>query len=149
MAPPEVIERVGQRIEADYYFCELNERIFDEESRQPRTVKLPTHGGATAAFLTVDCYSSKVQGWLVDSVSQPVNQVKRGVNQIRKDGHSVEKFAAGKGIVSQSMFRVLLPDVMTYLNQKQIITVCGEAYNHNNGVRLTTTTMVSLIQNGQ
>jgi hypothetical protein len=66
---------VGQRVEADYFQCDFNEREMKVETGRVQTVKLPTHGGAVAAYISVDVYSGYITGRLVKSMTQPVDRV--------------------------------------------------------------------------
>lgn len=66
-APRPALTRVGQRVEADFMECEINDVVpataaGARAARAPksgapatRARKMPTHGGAIAAFVTVDC----------------------------------------------------------------------------------------------
>ena len=46
----------------------------------------------------------------------------------------MEVFSADQGVLSQSLFRVALPEVQKYFNEEEnVFPECGEAYNHNNG----------------
>lgn len=140
MAPRKELFSVGERVEADFMQCEFNEILY-EDSLQKKTVKLQTFGGATAAYVCVDVYSGYVHGWLVDSVANSVNQVKRTVDTYKKDGHRLQLYAADQGILIQSQFSVIVPEVQRYLNSEKIYMQCGEAYNHDNGLTVSERTV--------
>ena len=60
--------------------------------------------------------------------------VKATVQSFKAKGHQVEVFSADQGVISQSLFRVAIPEVQKYLREDEnIVPECGEAYNHNNG----------------
>ena len=60
--------------------------------------------------------------------------MKATVQAFKVKKHKVEVFSADQGVISQSLFRVAIPAVQRYLNDEEnIVTECGEAYNHNNG----------------
>ena len=134
MSLNEQLTRVGQRVEADFFQADFNESKNIEGTDQQRVVKLATHGGATAAYIAVDAYSGMPHGWLVKTVADSVTHVKRSVDRLATDGHSIDTFAADQGIMTQSKFRVMVPETLKYLENQHIKTQCGEAYNHDNGV---------------
>ena len=134
MAPPRPLSRVGDRVEADYFQCDFNEKVLQSETGRMQTIKLATHGGAIAAFIAVDVYSGYVVGQLVKSVAKSVERVSATVDVFRSHGHKMRLFAADQGILTQSIFRVIEPDVQKYLRKKKIPYVCGEAHNHDNGL---------------
>ena len=141
LAPPDKLTHVAQRGEADYFFCQINQDSIDsndillnDSSPQPaKTKKLPSHGGATAAFVGVDAYSGYVYGELVPNLKRSLDRVKNFHNHFLSHGHHLEKFAADVGIITESKFRVMQPDVQKFLLSQHITFECGEAYNHNNG----------------
>ena len=137
MAAKEVLTYVGQRIEADFFQCEFNETMMNEDSSQKKTIKLATIGGAVAAYICVDAYSGYPHGWLVENMANTVTQVKRTVDLFKRDNYKVNLFAADQGILTQSQFSILLTDVQKYLNSENIHMECGEAYNHNNGLTIS------------
>ena len=53
MAQKSPLTEVGERVEADYMFTDFNMVAQNNN----KTVKIPTLGGAIAAYLTVNCYS--------------------------------------------------------------------------------------------
>ena len=56
------------------------------------------------------------------------------VQAFKAKGQKVEVFSADQGVLSQSLFRVALPEVQKYLMEEEnVFPECGEAYNHNNG----------------
>ena len=143
MAPPAPLTHVGQRVEADYFFCEINEQSIDptastitnpnDKPVKTRTQKLPTHGGGIAGFVAIDAYSGYVHGQLAKSLSKSLDRVKHVHRHYLTHGKTIENFAADIGILSESKFRVMMPDVQGYFSTNHIKTECGEAYNHNNG----------------
>jgi hypothetical protein len=130
MAPTEEL------IKADFLVCEFNEVVYDQ-SLQKKTIKIPSLGGAVAAYICVDAYSGYPIGWLVESVANAVNQVRRTVEIYRRDGYEINLFAADQGIITQSQFSVILPEVQRYLLEEKINILCGEAYNHDNGLTIS------------
>ena len=135
MAQPEEITAVADRIEVDFYQSEFNEQIYDKESNQQRTVKLVSHGGAIAMYLAVDAYSDYAHSWAVKTLSDPVVQVKRTVDTYLQEIQKKPKLtAADQGILTQSKFRVMVPETSRYLEREHILQEVGEAYRHNNGL---------------
>ena len=132
MAPIVKVTTVGQRVEADYMQFDFNETIDDEKSKQKKTIKLTSHGGATGAYLTVDVYSGLLQGCLVVSVSDSVKRVKETISVYKRDGYDVKLFAADMGVLIQGKFSVATPEVQEYLRQICKIE-CSEPYEHNYG----------------
>jgi hypothetical protein len=67
-------------------------------------------------------------------MAKPLPLVQATVKAFKAKGHNkVEVFSADQGVLSQSLFRVAIPDVQKYLTEvENIIAECGEAYNHNN-----------------
>ena len=135
MAPIEKVMKCGARVEVDFLESEFNEDISDssDKSLRKKSRKLPTHGGAIAAYVSIDVYSGFIHGYLVKSLADPLVLVKRTISQYALENNKVEKFAADVGILSQSHFRVFLPAVETFLEAEKIRSEVGEAYNHNNG----------------
>ena len=130
MAPKPILTHVGQRVEADFMFTDFNMVV------SKRTVKIPTLGGAIAAFLTVDGHSEYVHGLLVHSVANSVEYIRTVHQQYLRDGHTIETFAADGGVIIQSEYRVMLPDAQKYLLKEKIKPEIGEPYNHDNGNEL-------------
>ncbi len=50
-APKVDLQDVGDRVEADIFQCDFNEKMYEKEVTIARTQKLPTLGGAIAAFI--------------------------------------------------------------------------------------------------
>jgi len=141
-APKPVLTHCGQRIEADFFEPEFNDlNSFDETSQPPLTStqrsklkKIKSYGGAIAAYVYIDVYSGCVDGILVNSMAKPLPLVQATVQAFKAKGHKVEVFSADQGVLSQSLFRVAIPEVQKYLIEvEHIVPECGEAYNHNNG----------------
>jgi hypothetical protein len=133
MAPKLPVTTVGQRIEVDYFESEFNERVALTDPGKFVTKKLPTHGGAIAAFLTVDCYSHYVTGQLVTAMSKSLDKIKTIVTKYRSDGHSLKELAADSGVVHPKNFKINLSTIEEYLVSQGIKCTVAEAYNHNNG----------------
>lgn len=132
MAPVKEVTTVGERVEADYMQFDFNDTVVDEKSKQKKTVKLPSHGGATGAYLSVDVYSGMVHGRLVSSVSDSVSRVKETVEKYKLDGYAIQLFAADMGVLIQGKFSVATPEVQEYLRNICKIE-CSEPYQHNYG----------------
>lgn len=159
-APPTKLERVGQRVEADFMECEINDVVpasaagaraarAPKSGPAPRARKMPTHGGAIAAFVTVDCYSGFVHGRLVQSTGNCVEHVEYVNAKYQTAGHKIELFAADQGVLSQSMFQVMTPEVEKYLQKERIESECAMPHNHNHGtnrVERTIRTIQELIR---
>jgi len=132
MAPIKEVKAVGERVEADYMQFDFNDTVIDEKSKQKKTVKLPSHGGATGAYLSIDVYSGMVHGRLVSSVSGSVTRVKETVETYKKDGYAIQVFAADMGVLIQGKFSLATPEVQEYL-RKICKIECSEPYKHNYG----------------
>ena len=130
MAPKPILTCVGQRVEADFMFTDFNMVI------SKKTVKIPTLGGAIAAFVTVDGHSEYVHGILVHSVANSVEHIKTVHQQYTRDGHTIQTFAADGGVIIQSEYRVMLPEAQKYLLKEKIKPEIGEPNNHDNGNEL-------------
>ena len=130
MAPKPTLTHVGQRVEADFMFTDFNMIV------AKKTVKIPTLGGAIAAFLTVDGYSEYVHGILVHSVANSVEHIKTVHQLYVRDGHTIDTFAADGGVIIQSEYRVMIPEAQKYLLKEKIKPEVGEPYNHDNGNEL-------------
>ena len=76
-----------------------------------KTKKLPTHGGATAAIVCVDCYSSFVMGKLVKSVADPEVFVEGFLARFKLDNWPVSGLAADSGVVTNAQFQVMTTKV--------------------------------------
>jgi hypothetical protein len=141
MSEQEKILTIGQSIEMDFMESDYNddsgtittEDGSDSGIKRKRIKKLPTHGGAIAACVTVDCYSGYVMGKLVKSTAKSVEIVREIIDEFKKYNYPVKEFSADNGILTQSIFRVISPEVETYLRQNHIITRRSEPYNHSNG----------------
>lgn len=142
-APRPVLVRVGQRVEADFMESEINDivptaaaggaRRAAKSGPAPRARKLATHGGAIAAFVTVDSYSGFVHGRLVQSLSNCVTHVEYINAKYQTAGHQISLFAADQGVLSQSLFQVMTPEVEQYLLNNRIESECAMPHNHNYG----------------
>lgn len=67
-------------------------------------------------------------------MASPLQVVKDTVRIYQLDHQKIKLFAADQGIVTQSVFRVIVPDVQRYLRRHGIRYACGEAHNHDNGL---------------
>lgn len=144
-APRPVLTRVGQRVEADFMECEINDVVpaaaaGARAARAPksgapaaRARKMPTHGGAIAAFVSIDCYSGFVHGRLVQSTANCVTQVDYVNAKYQTAQRKIELFAADQGVLSQSIFQVMTPEVEQYLLDHRIESECAMPHNHNYG----------------
>lgn len=142
-APRPVLVRVGQRVEADFMECEINDvvpaaaaggaRRTAKSTPAPRARKLATHGGAIAAFVSVDSYSGFVHGRLVQSLGNCVTQVEYINAKYQTAGHQISLFAADQGVLSQSQFQVMTPEVEQYLLNNRIESECAMPHDHNYG----------------
>jgi len=121
MAPKAVLKEVGDRVEADFFQAEFNEIIEEGISKQKKTVKLLSHGEASGAYICVDVFSGYPHGWLVNSFAETKNQVKRTVDVYKVESQNIKVFAADQGILTQSRYMVLLPEVTKYLLEQSII----------------------------
>ena len=89
-----------------------------------RTQKLPTHGGAIAGAVCVDCYSSFVFGKLLKSVAhQETFFVKNFLNRLKSDGVHVSTLALDGGVVPNSMFQAITTKVETWCQQWGLTTI--------------------------
>lgn len=143
-APKPVLSHVGQRVEADFMECEINDVVpanaagarrpaAVKSSPAPRARKLATHGGAIAAFVSVDSYSGFVIGHLVTSTGNCVAQVEYVNAKYQTAGHRIHLFAADQGVLSQSHFQVMTPAVEQYLQDNRIESECAMPHDHNYG----------------
>ena len=141
-APKPILTHCGQRVEADFFEPEFNDiSSLDETSEPPlsstqrsKLKKIKSFGGASAGYVYIDVYTGNVDGILVNSMAKPLPLVKATVQAFKVKKHKVEVFSADQGVISQSLFRVAIPEVQRYLkDEENIVPECGEAYNHNNG----------------
>ena len=136
MAQKQKPQAVGSRVEGDILFAEFNEEIFDSETGSKKTVKLPTYGGAIAAYVTIDAFSLMPHGRCVKTVAETVDLIKETVDQYQIDGHRIELYAADMGILPQSPFRVVTSAASSYLRRMHIRIEVAEAYQHDHGTAL-------------
>jgi len=127
MATKAPLITVGERIEADYMFSDFNMIV------SKKTVKIPTLGGAVAAYVTVDCYSNYMHGTLVKSVANSIDHVQNTVHEYTRDDKTIKTFAADYGVIIQSEYRVMLPAAQKFLLDAGIYPEVGEPYNHDHG----------------
>ena len=125
----------GQRIEIDCLYSDYNVResvpSLDNKSVTLRTRKLPTHGGAIAGAVCVDCYSSFVHGRLLKSVSHPEIFVEGFLSRLKLDDVLVCTLAADGGVVTNSMFQVLTTKVEALCKKWNVKTIeRSEPYSH-------------------
>ena len=113
--PPKELSRPGERIEIDCMQSDYNLRESvpgnSTIAASVKTRKLPTHGGATAAVVCVDCYSSYVSGKLVKSVADPEVFVEGFLARFKLDNWPVAGLAADSGIVTNAQFQVMTTKV--------------------------------------
>jgi hypothetical protein len=82
-APKPELTKVGQRVEVDYFECEFNEETSEYKAdKRLKVTKLPTHRGATSAFIAADVYD----GWLNKPETKSIDNIKdlHKVYQTRK-----------------------------------------------------------------
>ena len=126
----------GERIEIDCLYSDYNIR----ESVPPtpenkvinvKTRKLPSHGGAIAGALCVDCYSSFVHGQLLKSVAHPESFVEGFLFRLKLDDVVVRTLAADGGVVTNSQFQVLTTKVEALCTKWNIRSIeRSEPYAH-------------------
>ncbi len=131
MTPPEVLSKSGQRVEIDFMEPDYNEEI--QESDQRRVRKLPSHGGAIAASVAVDCYTGFLSGKLVKSQSNTKVVVEETIDLYHLHNIAIELMSADSGVISQSKFSVFKPEVEAYLHSRGIKTERAEPHNHSRG----------------
>jgi hypothetical protein len=98
-----------------------------------RVSKLPTHGGAIAAFVGVDCYSGVLHGQLLKSTGNTLVPVEQAVLHWELHGHKVELVSADQGVISQSKFQVMTTKVVDWCHRRGIRVEIAEPYNHSRG----------------
>ena len=143
MAVPEELKEVGDKVEADFFESDFNELPVEPKEnvsedvtiKKKKTKKLPTHGGAVAGFLVVDCYSQFLMGQLVKSTANAAELVKETIDKYAIDGHKIQLFSADSGVTSQSTFRVFTTAVEKVCLDERIETRRGEPHNHSNGTQ--------------
>ena len=121
----------GERIEIDCLYSDYNIRENDGKLGTAKTQKLPTHGGAIAGALCVDCYSSFVHGQLLRSVAHPETFVEGFLSRLKLDDVLVTTLAADGGVVTNSMFQVLTTKVEALCTKWNIRSIeRAEPYSH-------------------
>lgn len=151
MKPSDPIIEVGQLVEGDVMYSEINEdfnipsesdfnNTSDHNNNTQRQIKkhtyrkkLPSHGQAIASYVYKDVYSGYLNGHLLKTVKTSLNNVKIMNNFFKLYKHKIKSFAADIGVISASDFLVMLPDVVKYLLEELITPINAEGYNHNNG----------------
>eukprot|EP01036_Dinobryon_divergens_P033998 gene33998-43927_t len=100
---------------------------------EPKDILDHTHGGARAAAVGVDCYSSYVSGKLLKSVANPELFVEEMIMKVENAGHKIQKLAADSGVLTASVFQVITPKVESLCLLKNITPERAEPYNHARG----------------
>ena len=119
---------VGQRIEID-----IMESDYNFEIKEGRTKKLPSHGGAIACAVCVDCFSGYVHGKLLKSTANTKIFIEEFIELYELENVLIKLLASDSGIVSQTMFQVWTPDAEKMLLKKKIKSERAEPYNHQRG----------------
>ena len=132
---PADLTRLGQRIEIDCLYSDYNVResvpSVDSQPFTVKTRKLPTHGGAIAGAVCVDCYSSFVHGQLLKSVAHPELFVEGFLARLKLDDVIVSTLAADGGVVTNSVFQVLTTKVDTLCKKWNVQSIeRSEPYAH-------------------
>ena len=134
------VSRVGDRYEIDCLESDFNEEpknkadhLDSGSTLQTKAAKLKTHGGARAAAVGVDCYSSYVTGKLLKSLANPVGFVSSLIHRVEQHGHVVRVLAADSGVMTTSTFQVMTTKVEEFCVGKHIIPEVAEPYNHARG----------------
>ncbi len=113
--PPKDPDHVGERIEIDVMQSDDNLRESvpgtASDAASLKTNKLPTHGGAVAAVVCVDCYPPYVMGKLVKSVADPEVFVEQFLNRYKLENWTVSGLAADSGVVTNAQFQVMTTKV--------------------------------------
>jgi hypothetical protein len=153
MKPSDPILAIGQLVEGDVMYSEINEDFNIQSDtdatytshqtnktntkrplkKQSYRKKLPSHGQAIACYIYKDVYSGYINGHLLKNVKNSLNNVKIMNNFFKLYKHTIKTFAADIGVMSASDFLVMLPDVVQYLLEELITPINAEGYNHNNG----------------
>jgi hypothetical protein len=98
MYVPTPITHVGERVEID---------VFEFDYVDPKTyAKLPSHGGAIAAALCVDCFSGYLMAKLLQSKANSEKFVTYFINQYNLQQTNITLIASDSGVVSQKVFEV-------------------------------------------
>jgi hypothetical protein len=143
MSAPPPLTHVGERyeidvMESDYNITTKTKKVStslneQNQTNNQRTAKLPSHGGAIAVAVGVDCYSSFVQVKLLHVQINSEVYVEYFFKCLRRDGYEVKSLGADQGVSSVSMFETVTAKVeQLCLNwgtgvQLQI----SEPYNHS------------------
>eukprot|EP01041_Mallomonas_annulata_P002805 gene2805-5522_t len=139
MEPKDILDHVGQRYEIDCMESDYNNNESKKSSDDSnnnliiKNKKLKTHGGARAAAVGVDCYSSYVSGKLLKSVANPELFVEEMIMKVENAGHKIQKLAADSGVLTASVFQVITPKVESLCLLKNITPERAEPYNHARG----------------
>ena len=135
MDEPLVLTKPGERVEIDVMepeFNDINGELLTKDLPNKST-KLPTFGGAIAAAVCVDCYSGYVYGKLLKSKSHSIEYVRHFVLQYQTAGIAITKVASDSGVLTQSTFNTMTPEVEGYLLSLNIKTERAEPHNHSRG----------------
>jgi len=132
MAAPPQLTHVGQRVEADFFTTDFNYDVKEPNGRI-KSSKIPTLGGATFGFVSVDAYSGFVHGRLTNSTANAVEHVKWVNDLYSTFDHTIDLFAGDKGIIGESSYQVMTPSTQKYLNENNILFEVAEPYCHNHG----------------
>ena len=128
--------RTGDRIEIDCMYSDYNIRETAPPTPENKVIamktrKLPSHGGAIAGALCVDCFSSFVHGQLLKSVAHPETFVEGFLCRLKLDDVIVRTLAADGGVVTNSQFQVLTTKVETLCTKWNIRSIeRSEPYAH-------------------
>jgi hypothetical protein len=147
MDPPTPILSVGERLEMDVLIPDFNEphTPFDHNLSSSvdlnKLAKVKTYGGAIAAAVCVDCFSGYIHGKLLSTLKNSITYVKHFVDQYQIHNKQIKLVAADSGVISQSMFQVMTPDVEAYLQHKSIQVERSEPHNHSRGTAVAERTI--------
>jgi len=131
MTPPAPLTAPGQRVEVDKMEPDYNEESPEDGSRKVR--KLPSHGQAIAASVSVDCYSLVVQGKLLTSTRNSMVVIEDILKFYHVHNIPIKLISADSGVISQGVFQVLKPEVEAFLHDRGIQTERAEPHNHSRG----------------
>lgn len=84
-------------------------------------------------FCIYRCFSGKVHGRLVQSTKHSLDHVQYTIASYNRDGHKLQIFAVDQGVLSKAMFKIVTPEVDTYLLLEAVKPEISEPYTHNNG----------------